>query len=150
MLRFTMAKSESLAIIVIPASTKTGRAVIETLLRDTRQPKVRGYYEDLEEVPGEFLASPNFKATEGDVCDRSSLDFEGADAVLAMTPPRMDGEDMEKHARISSQNIRHAIMSTKSVKRLVYLSSVGAQFDTGVVSTSPTPLFWKAFASLPT
>lgn len=127
-----MAVSETLRLVVLPASTKTGRAVIEALLSDPRKPKVTGYYRDLARVPANLLASPDFKAVQGDICDGSTLDFEGADAVLAITPPRTDGEDVEEHARVSSQNVKYAVMSTKSVKRLVYLSSMGAQFETGV------------------
>ncbi|KAJ2898360.1 hypothetical protein MKZ38_003988 [Zalerion maritima] len=120
------------SILVVPASTRAGAAAISSLLSDPRKPVVTGVYADLDAVPAGFLANPDFKAVKGDVCDGGSLGFEGADAVLAITPPRLDGENLEDHARTSSENVRDAVMGTRSVKRLAYLSSLGAQFENGV------------------
>lgn len=126
---------QSYNIIIIPASTKTGKATVSVLLADLRKPKVVGYYRDISKAPEEFLFNPRFEARQGDVADATTLNFEGADAILAITPPRLDGEDTVEHARSSSKNVKLAVMNTKSVKRLVYLSSMGAQFNKGVVSS---------------
>lgn len=128
--------SLEMQVTVVPASPKTGRAVIKTLLNDTKAPTVRGVYRDLSRVPQEFLSHPNFKAVKGDISDAASLDFSGADAVFAITPPRYDDPDMVEYAKNVSENTKTAVRKAGTVKRLVLLSSIGAQCDHGTVSFS--------------
>ncbi|KAK4098117.1 NAD(P)-binding protein [Parathielavia hyrcaniae] len=118
-------------ITVVPASPKTGQAAIRSLLADASNPAVRGYYRDLAKVPAEFKANPRFEAVQGDVEDAASLDFTGSDAVLNITPPLYDERDIIAHARLVSENVKAAVKLAESVKRLVLLSSVGAQYDHG-------------------
>ena len=125
-------------ITVIPASTKTGRAVTRALLDEstTASLSVQGVYRDLNRVPLEFTAHQNFTAVQGDLADSRTLDVRDADAVLAITPPRLDGSDIFENAKIVSENIKIAVQRTGTVKRLVLLSSAGAQFEHGTVSIS--------------
>jgi len=89
-------------------------------------------------VPSEFAANPRFTAVQGDIEDVSSLDFSGSDAVFNVQPPIYEPKDTIAHARNVSENIKTAISQAGgSVKRLVYLSSMGAQYDHGLVSPSP-------------
>ncbi|KAL2267871.1 hypothetical protein VTJ83DRAFT_5148 [Remersonia thermophila] len=118
-------------VTVVPASPKTGQAAIRALLADPRAPTVRGYYRDATKVPAEFRSNPRFEAVKGDVEDAASLDFAGSDAVLNITPPLFDERDVVEHARHVSENVKAAVKKAASVKRLVYLSSVGAQYDHG-------------------
>lgn len=120
-------------ITVVPASPKTGQATIRALLADASNPTVKGVYRDLAKVPAEFKANPRFEAVQGNVEDAASLDFTGSDAVLNITPPLYDNQDIIAHARLVSQNTKAAIQKSGSVKRLVLLSSAGAQYDHGVV-----------------
>lgn len=121
-------------ITVAPASTKTGTAVIRELLLSHGDAAVNGLYRDVNKAPGEFTAHLNFTAVKADVSDASSLDFSGSDAVLAITPPVFDGRDIGKHAELVSKNVKDAVERAGCVRRLVLLSSMGAEFDHGVVS----------------
>ncbi|SPQ23986.1 316bd447-dc06-46fb-ada7-8818c044f9b3 [Thermothielavioides terrestris] len=119
-------------ITVVPASPKTGQATIRSLLADARNPTVRGVYRDLAKVPAEFKSHPRFEAVQGSVEEASSLDLSGSDAVLNITPPLyVEERDIVAHARLVSENVKAAVQKAASVKRLVLLSSVGAQYDHG-------------------
>lgn len=127
-------------ITVVPASPKTGQATIRTLLADPSGPTVRGVYRDLSRVPAEFASHPRFEAVRGDVEDAASLDFAGSDAVLNITPPLLrDGDgDAVAFGRSVSENVKAAVQrAAGSVKRLVLLSSAGAQYDRGTVGEPP-------------
>ncbi|KAF7589919.1 hypothetical protein BBP40_003537 [Aspergillus hancockii] len=118
-------------IAVAPGSPKTAQAIIRALLKTDRTVHVKGVYRDLSRVPAEFLAYPNFQAVKGDVDDAATLDFAGVDAVLAITPPRYDGSDSLVGSRIASENTKLAVQKSGSVKRLVLLSSMGAEHPSG-------------------
>jgi len=122
-------------ITVVPASPKTGQAAIRALLADASNPIVRGVYRDLSRVPAEFKSNPRFKAVQGTVEDAATLDFAGSDAVLNITPPLYQEIEIDivAHARQVSKNVKAAIKKAESVRRLVLLSSVGAQYDHGTV-----------------
>jgi uncharacterized protein YbjT (DUF2867 family) len=123
---------------VVPASPKTGAAAVRSLLADPSA-TVKGYYRDLNKVPAEFKANPRFEAVKGDVEDAATLDFAGSDAVLVITPPIYEEKDFIAHARLVAENVKAATKKAGSVKRLVYVSSVGAQYDHGTVSCDGTP-----------
>ena len=97
--------------------------------------KVRGVYRDTAKVPGDLAGSSVFEAVQGDVNDAVSLDFAGADAVLAITPPVFEGADIVARARKMSENTKKAIEKAGTVKKLVLLSSIGAHLDHDVVCT---------------
>ncbi|RYP01582.1 hypothetical protein DL763_000113 [Monosporascus cannonballus] len=118
--------------IVAPASSQTGRAAVQALLNDRSAPLVVGIYRNLGKVPAGFSSYPNFKAVQGDLTDPSTLDFVGADGVLVMTPPQNDGSDTIEHAKGIAKNVCDAVSRASSVKRLVYISSTGAQYGEGV------------------
>ncbi|KAJ3547262.1 hypothetical protein NM208_g1609 [Fusarium decemcellulare] len=123
-------------ITVAPASAQTSRAAVRALLDDSSAPTVIGIYRNLERVPAEFQNHPNFKAVKGDLTDGSSLDFAGSDAVITMTPPKYDGSDYIAIAKAIATNVRQAVDKLTTVKRLVYVSSMGAQYAEGVVRTN--------------
>ncbi|KAK4091620.1 hypothetical protein Purlil1_4050 [Purpureocillium lilacinum] len=120
-------------VTIAPASTRTAAAVIRSLLAEAPDTvDIHALYRNLARVPKEFADKPNFHALQGDVSDPTTLDFTGSDAVLAITPPTFEGGDIVKQAEILSKNIKDAIEAAGSVKRLVLLSSVGAQLREGV------------------
>lgn len=123
-------------ITVVPASPKTGQAAIQSLLAHSFGPKVKGYYRNLSRVPEDFKSNPRFEAVQGDVEDRASLDFSGSDAVFNITPPLYEEKNIIAHARLVSENVKAAVKKAGSVKRLVLLTSVGAQYDHGTVSST--------------
>ena len=120
-------------ITVAPASAQTLRAAVEKLLNDETRPTVIGIYRNLNKVPAEFKSHPNFKAVQADLSDAGSLDFTGSDAVLALTPPKYDGSDFIAETKKAATNVRNAIERSGTVRRLVYISSMGAQHAEGVV-----------------
>ncbi|KAL2129131.1 hypothetical protein VTI74DRAFT_8193 [Chaetomium olivicolor] len=126
-------------ITVVPASPKTGQAAIRALLADPSKPSVKGYYRDLAKVPEDFKAHPHFEAVKGDVENAGTLDFSGSDTVITITPPIFDEQDSVAHAKLVSENVKNAVQKA-GVKRLVYLSSAGAQYDhgTGEIITNHT------------
>jgi len=56
--------------------------------------------------------------------------FTGADAVYAMIPPSVTAEDFRAYANSIGDSYIEAIKAS-GVKRVVFLSSVGAQYDAG-------------------
>ncbi|PWY96140.1 NAD(P)-binding protein [Aspergillus sclerotioniger CBS 115572] len=121
-------------VAVLPASPKTAQETIRVLLEAdqlTSPVGVHAIYRDLSKAPREFCAHAGFHAVAGDLNDATSLDLGGADTVFAITPPRYDGSDMMQWATIASENTRLAIQKAGSVKRLVLLSSMGAEQPSG-------------------
>lgn len=86
-----------------------------------------------------MCSQPSFTTVRGDLCDESSLDFEGSDGVLVMSPPKFDGSDLVSYTQGVASDVRAAVARAGSVTRLVYVSSVGAQHEEGVVRCIPVP-----------
>lgn len=121
-------------VTVVPASAKTGASIIRALLATGGSDiEIRAVYRNIAKAPQEFTSRPNFRAVQGDVGDASSLDFQGSDAVVTITPPNFTGGDIVALAESHSQNVKKAVEASGTVKKLVLLSSVGAQYRTGVV-----------------
>ncbi|KXH65198.1 hypothetical protein CNYM01_08133 [Colletotrichum nymphaeae SA-01] len=119
-------------VFVVPASPKTGQATIRSLLDHPSQPHVTGVYRDLGRVPAKFKDHPRFRAIKGDVADVSSLKFAGADAIVSITPPQYSESKPITRAREMAANVKFAISRVGcSVKRLVYVSSIGAHLEHG-------------------
>ncbi|KOS21978.1 hypothetical protein ESCO_002094 [Escovopsis weberi] len=107
-------------IAIIPASPKTGAATIRALLAAPLPPQtqIQGVYRDPSRAPAEFTARRELVAVRGDAADpdadsdpahdAAGAVLAGADTVLAITPPGVE------------------------VRRVVVLSSVGAQHEDGV------------------
>lgn len=122
-------------IFVVPGSPKTGQATIQSLLEDPSDPIVTGVYRDLRKIPVEFKGHSRFRAIKGDVANVGSLNLNGADAVVTITPPQFSESKPITRAREMAANIKYAIgRADGSPKRLVYVSSIGAQFEHGTVS----------------
>ena len=122
----------TLTVSVIPASSKVGQATISYLLKENIT--VRGFYRNTSKAPHEFTQSPLFTATQGDVQDATSLEFDGSDVVFYVPPPTYDGTDLGEFATIAANNIKGALEKA-SVRRLVLLSAPGAQHSSGIVSS---------------
>ncbi|GKT56262.1 HET domain-containing protein [Colletotrichum tofieldiae] len=126
-------------VFVVPASPKTGQATIRALLDDASQPYVTGVYRDLERVPAEFRDHARFTAIKGDVANVGTLKFAGADAIVTITPPLYSEANPIARAREMAANVKYAIgQAGDSVRRLVYVSSVGAHLEhgTGEIKTN--------------
>ena len=124
----------TLHITVVPASTKAGRETIRALLNSQSPPFVTGVYRDPSKSPAEFTNHSNFKATEGDVAAGTGLDFSGSEAVFYVPPPTYDGTKQSDHAINTANNVKKALQSAPSVKKLLLFSSMGAQYDHDIVS----------------
>ena len=132
-------------ITIAPASPKTGRATVRALLdslpstsEDGTPVRVTGIYRNLDKVPKEFLADPRFRAVQGDVEDAASLDFSDTDALLTITPPfylSRSAQAVLEGAKQVSLNVKDAIVRAEGrVRRVVLVSSMGAQYENGTVS----------------
>ncbi|KAJ6785053.1 hypothetical protein PWT90_05236 [Aphanocladium album] len=121
-------------ITIVPASTRTSAATIRELLRKAPATvEIYGVYRNLAKVPTEFTGHENFHAVRGDVEDAASLDLAGSDAVMTSTPPMFGGDaDPFETAEQVSINVKNAVEKAGGVKRLMLLSSLGAEFDKGV------------------
>ncbi|RAH63203.1 NAD(P)-binding protein [Aspergillus piperis CBS 112811] len=121
-------------VAVLPASPKSAQETIRALLEAdqlTAPVHVHAIYRDPAKAPAEFVAHGSFHAVAGDLSNAASLDLGNADTVFAITPPRYDGTDMMQWARQASENTRAAIQKAGTVKRLVLLSSMGAEQPEG-------------------
>ncbi|KAM5526732.1 NmrA family protein [Fusarium oxysporum f. sp. phaseoli] len=119
-------------VVVVPASAQTSQWAIQTLLDDSSVPSVIGVYRDVGKVPAGFRNPQIFQAVQGDVSDGSTLDFSGCDAVITLTPPKLDGSDFIAFGKNMATNVQQAVAKSRSVKSLVYVSSQGAQYAEGV------------------
>lgn len=120
-------------VVVVPASAQTSQWAIQALLDDSSGPSVIGVYRNVDKAPANFKNHPNFEAVQGDVSDGSTLDFSGCDAIITLTPPKLDGSDFIAFGKNVATNVGQAVTKSGSVKRLVYVSSQGAQYAEGVV-----------------
>lgn len=117
-------------IVVLGATGNTGSGIAKDLI--SKGLKVRAVGRNAEK-----LAELN--ATEIKVGDLENAAFvkealQGADAVYAMIPPKMNAEDMLTYQKSVGRNITDAIKAN-GVKQIVALSSVGANMteDTGAI-----------------
>lgn len=80
----------------------------------------------------EAIESLGAKAAVGSVSDAEFLSktFEGADALFAMTPPNMGGVNIIQNTTDAGSAFAKAIQTT-NIKRVVMLSSIGADLPTG-------------------
>ena len=122
-------------VTVVPASTKTGQAVIDHLLEShTPDLAVVGIYRDLAKIPEKFKSNPLFEARQGDVASPDTLDFAGSDVVVTMSPPLLFSPgDPIAGAKQLAENVRERVLRSGTVRRLVYVSSMGAQYEHGMV-----------------
>lgn len=124
-------------VTISTAGAQTCVSTIRHLIKTAPEgTQVHGIYRDLAKVPKEFNDHPSFTATKGSVSDASSLDFTGSNVVLAITPPVIGSGDPIKAAEEVAENVKKAIEAAGTVKRLVLLSSMGAECDEGVVRIS--------------
>ncbi|RAL07632.1 NAD(P)-binding protein [Aspergillus homomorphus CBS 101889] len=121
-------------ILIVPASPQTSRTTIHNLLTTPQKQDpihIRGLYRNLTRVPPEFQTNPNFESYPGDLSDPATLNFHSFDTVFFVLPPCYDGTNLLQWATTVSTNVRLAIQRSGTVKRLVLLSSMGAEFEGG-------------------
>lgn len=121
-----------MTITILPASTQTAQATIRALLNTSpSSAPIQAIYRNLSKVPAEFASNPRFRAVQGTIDDPSTLDLSGTDALFVITPPRWEGDTFEC-ARLTAENVKAAAKKA-GVRRVVYLSSIGAQCESGTV-----------------
>jgi hypothetical protein len=124
-------------VAIVPASTKTAVAAIESLLHTNetagKRVEIRAFYRDRKRVPNDFKTEGCFQAVQGSPDDADSLDFSHVDAVLTITPPAVTTDQAE----VMSRNVKEAIEKAGCVRKLVLLSSLGAHLAEGVVCFAP-------------
>ena len=83
-------------------------------------------------APNSFTSNPDFEAVQGDMENSGSLIFNGSDAIHVVTPPIWDSRDLVEYTRVLAGNVSAAARQA-GVKRIVYVSSMGAQYDHDIV-----------------
>ncbi|KAK2606013.1 hypothetical protein QQS21_003530 [Conoideocrella luteorostrata] len=137
-------------ITVVPASTKTGSAVIRSILANPPSGAtvdIQAVYRKTSKALPEFTSNPRFTAVQGGIDDPASLDLTGSDVVVAVTPPVFESGDMVALTKKRSENVKTAIEKSGTVKKLVLLSSVGAQFSRGVGEIKTNNMAERVFAT---
>ena len=115
-------------ITVMGATGNTGKAAAERLLAAGKAIRVIGRSEDRLRP----LVDRGAVAAAGDATDVAFLStaFEGAEAVYAMVPPDHAHPDPRKYYNRFGETIAEALRRS-SVKRLVFLSSLGGELPDG-------------------
>lgn len=122
-------------VSIAAAGTQTGAATIRAIIKANPTTEIHALYRNLDKVPQEFKSHATFHAVKGNIDDALTLDFSGSNAVLVMTPPIFEDIDVLAHTKNVCNGVKEAIEKAGTVKRIVLLSSVGAEFDKGVVSS---------------
>lgn len=129
---------------ILPATPKTAQATIRALLASDASVSLRGVYRDLSRVPADLAAHPRFEVVQGDLADPASYaaHLKGTDGVFHVQPPVYDPErDLVGRTRKVSEGVKKAV-EEGGVRRLVVVSSMGAQYEKGTVSFGSLFLPW--------
>ncbi|KAK0669298.1 hypothetical protein QBC41DRAFT_275155 [Cercophora samala] len=119
------------AITIIPASCKTSLATIRALLSfPDPSIKLTGIYRDLSKVPHDLLSHPQFTPLQGDI-DDPSLELPPTDLLFHTTPNTYTDADVFDHAKRQTENVKAAILKSATVKKVVLMSTMGAQYSSG-------------------
>ncbi|OJK00148.1 hypothetical protein ASPACDRAFT_118108 [Aspergillus aculeatus ATCC 16872] len=119
-------------ILIVPASPQTAQATITALLAHSDTNYIRGLYRNFHRVPPTLQNHPHFDPYPGDLTVPATLNFHGFDTVFFVLPPCLDGHTPpDQWATNVSTNIRLAIQRSGTVRRLVLLSSLGAEVGAG-------------------
>lgn len=115
-------------VTVLGATGKTGGVVSERLLAAGVQ--VRAMGRSADKLAG--LTRAGAQPVVGDVARASDLvaALRGADAVYALVPPSYAAPDVLEHYRQVNDALAAALVES-GVKRVVYLSSLGAELPSG-------------------
>lgn len=129
---------------ILPAAPKTAQATIRALLASDASVSLRGVYRDVSRVPVDLASHPRFEAVQGDLADPASYaaHLKGTDGVFHVQPPVYDPErDLVGHTRKVSEGVKKAV-EEGGARRLVVVSSMGAQYEKGTVSFGSFFLPW--------
>lgn len=122
-------------ITIVPAGPKTSAGPIRQLLSKAPDSvDVYGVYRNISRAPAEFLSHENFHAVCGDIENASSLDLGGSDAVMTSTPPFSAKKTPLQRQRKCRTMSKMPSKEPAGFKRLMLLSSMGAEFAKGVAS----------------
>jgi uncharacterized protein YbjT (DUF2867 family) len=140
--RTAQEKEDAMLVTVMGATGKTGKAVSEGLLAAGVQ--VRALGRSAEKLAP--LVRAGAQPVVGDVNRPADLTaaFRGADAVYALVPPSLAAPDVLGHYDQVNGAIATALTES-GVKRVVYLSSIGADQPSG---TGPVAGLYRGEAKL--
>ncbi|MCU0610044.1 MAG: NmrA family NAD(P)-binding protein [Chitinispirillaceae bacterium] len=115
-------------ITITGAGGKTGKKCAEELLK--RGEKIRVVGRSLEHLSS--LISQGAEAMVGDMGDSAFLTraFSGAESAYLLIPPKFDAPDIVEHYRAMTDSMVAAMRNSR-LKRAVFLSSLGAERESG-------------------
>jgi uncharacterized protein YbjT (DUF2867 family) len=131
---------------IVGASGRVGSAVVANLLKN-RQP-VKGVIRNKKKA--DKLKKAGAAVALADIHDEPALtkSFKDATAVLVLTPESGKEKDMMADARSILENYRSAVEKS-SVKKIIGLSSAGAQHERGTGNIQMSYMLEHAFTGLP-
>jgi uncharacterized protein YbjT (DUF2867 family) len=131
---------------ILGASGQVGGAVAINLLKN-RQP-VKGVFRN--EKKTDKLKKAGAAVALADIHDEAALtaSFKDATTVLVLTPETGEEQDMIKDTRSVLQNYRSAVEKSP-VKKIIGLSSIGAQHEKGTGNLRMSYMLEHAFTGLP-
>jgi len=132
--------------IVVGASGQVGSAVVRNLLQ--REVPVKGIVHDSQKAG--TLEKQGAKVTVADAFDLSALTecFKDGHVLFVITPETGRNQDVLKDTQTILENYREAIKGS-SVKKIIGLSSIGAQHAQGKGNLEMSYMLEHAFEGLP-
>ncbi|HEX3695269.1 MAG TPA: NAD(P)H-binding protein [Polyangia bacterium] len=115
-------------VTVMGATGKTGKAATDRLLAEGI--KVRALGRSMEKLAPLAKAGAQPVVADANKAAELTAAFRGADAVYALVPPYLSAPDLLAYYERVNGAIASAIVES-NVRRVVYLSSLGAELDAG-------------------
>ena len=131
--------------IIMGASGQVGSAIVTNLIK--KEQSTKGIVRTKEKA--DKLKKVGADSVIADAFDQPSLTkaFQNGDTLFVITPETGKGDDVIGDTRKSLQNIRKAVEKS-AVKKVVGLSSIGAQHDKGTGNLLMSYLLEHAFKGL--
>jgi uncharacterized protein YbjT (DUF2867 family) len=130
-------------VVVFGSSGKTGGAAVKTLseLKSTSAPNItiRAVARSTSKIAD---LAPKAELAAADLNDATQVTaaLSGAHSVFILVPPRFDGYDVNVSATEIAKAFKQAVHANPSIRRIVVLSSIGAELleGSGIISTLHT------------
>jgi len=131
--------------VILGASGQVGSAIVDHLL--AKKLAVKAVVHNPEKVSE--IKAKGAEVAVSDAMDLNSLieAFKGGDTLFALTPETFKNEDVLGETKTILENYNQAI-SQSSIKKVVGLSSIGAQYSTGTGNLLMSYMLEHAFNDL--
>lgn len=131
--------------IILGATGRVGSVLVEELLK--KEQPVRAIVRNelkaqkLKDMGAEVFVADYFEI------DKLKKAFQGGKSVFLLTPENPKSDNFIKETKVILQNYREALLSSK-ITKIVGLSSMGAQYETGTGNLIASYLLENAFSDI--